>query len=177
MSAPDSRFIAALTRHQPVLEAFFHTQLRNRDDARDVLQETNVKLWEKSADWDPSTSFLPWAFAVARYTLLSHFRDCGRERLIFDSDVIDSMAGDCAAAATEAPVRQEALGQCLQKLGDHQRTLLREHYVGGRTLRELAASSGRTEAALKMTMLRLRQQLGACIDRRLGQALPAAPRP
>ncbi|MCU0791733.1 MAG: sigma-70 family RNA polymerase sigma factor [Opitutaceae bacterium] len=167
---PDSRFIEALTRHQPVLEAFCHAQLANRADARDVLQETNLKLWEKSASWDPETSFLPWAFAVARFTILSHVRDRMRERVVFDSDVVEIMAGECERAAAELPPRQEALGQCLQKLEPPHRSLLRDHYVSGHSLRDLATSLGRTEGALKMTMMRLRQQLGVCIDRNLKNA-------
>lgn len=167
---PDSRFIEALTRHQPVLEAFCHAQLANRADARDVLQETNIKLWEKSGSWNPETAFLPWAFAVARFTVLSHIRDRMRSRLVFDSDVVEHMASDCESAATDLPLRQEALGNCLQKLPEPQRSLLRDHYVGGRSLRDLAAATGRSEGALKMTMMRLRQQLGGCIDRNLKPA-------
>jgi RNA polymerase sigma-70 factor (ECF subfamily) len=167
---PDSRFIEALTRYQPVLEAFCHAQLANRADARDVLQETNVKLWEKSADWDPETGFLPWAFAVARFTILSHVRDRMRDRLVFDPDVVEIMVGECESAATDLPPRQEALGRCLQKLEAPHRSLLRDHYVSGRSLREIASNLGRTEGAVKMTMMRLRQQLGACIDRNLNQA-------
>jgi RNA polymerase sigma-70 factor (ECF subfamily) len=151
---PDSRFIEALTRYQPVLEAFCHAQLANRADARDVLQETNVKLWEKSADWDPETGFLPWAFAVARFTILSHVRDRMRDRLVFDPDVVEIMVGECESAATDLPPRQEALGRCLQKLEAPHRSLLRDHYVSGRSLREIASNLGRTEGAVKMTMMR-----------------------
>ena len=83
----ETRFIEALTRHQPALEAYCHANLAHREDAREVLQATCVKLWQKAADWDPETEFLPWAFTVARFTILSHYRDQQRERLIFDEDV------------------------------------------------------------------------------------------
>ncbi len=171
-NVPDSRFIEALTRHQPVLAAFCHSQLANPADARDVLQETNVKLWEKSAAWDPETSFLPWAYSVARFTILSHVRDRMRERLVFDSDVVELMGADCEAAASDLPVRQEALGRCLQKLDTTQRALLRDHYVGGRSVKEIASALGRTEGSMKMLMMRLRRQLGSCIDHNLKQACP-----
>ncbi|MEI6714959.1 MAG: sigma factor [Verrucomicrobiota bacterium] len=59
---------------------------------REVLQAVVVRLWEKSADWDPKTNFLPWAFAVARFTVLAHFRDQSRDRLVFDEDVVLAMA-------------------------------------------------------------------------------------
>lgn len=170
--APDTRFIEALTRHQPVLEAFCHANLANREDAREVLQETNVKLWEKSAAWNPETSFLPWAFAVARFTILSHIRDKMRDRLVFDVDVVEALGFDAGEAASELPERKEALGHCLEKLKPDQRDILQAHYINGRTLRDLAKSSQRTESAVKMVMLRLRQQLSECIQRQLRTATP-----
>ena len=162
-----ARFIAALTRHQPALEAFCHAQLAHRQDAREALQATCVKLWEKSGEWDPETEFLPWAFAVARFTVLSHLRDRMRDRLVFDEDVVQAMTAETEAAAGQFEDRREALDTCLQKLKPEQRGLLREHYIAGRTVRELSGTSGRSESAVKMILLRLREQLSACIQRQL----------
>lgn len=170
--APDSsRFIAALTRHQPALEAFCHAQLANRQDAQEALQATCVKLWEKSGDWDPETAFLPWAFAVARFTVLSHIRDRMRDRLVFDEDVMLAMADETETAAAQFEDRREALDTCLQKVKPEQRDLLQEHYITGRSVRELSAATGRSDSAVKMTLLRLREQLGVCITLQLRYAL------
>jgi RNA polymerase sigma-70 factor (ECF subfamily) len=168
---PDpAKFIAALTRHQPALEAFCHAQLAHRQDAQEALQATCVKLWEKSADWNPETEFLPWAFAVARFTVLSHLRDKMRDRLVFDEDVVLAMADDTETAAAKFEDRREALSACLQKVKPEQRDLLREHYIAGRSMRELSSSTGRSENAVKMILLRLREQLSACIERQLRPA-------
>ncbi|TAE78639.1 MAG: sigma-70 family RNA polymerase sigma factor [Verrucomicrobia bacterium] len=168
--SPDLRFVEALTRYQPVLSAFCHANLADRNAAAEVLQETNLKLWKKSGDWDPETEFLPWAFAVARFTILSHFRDKSRDRLVFDPDVVESLADDAERVATELPERREALGVCLGKLGAEQRALLHAHYVDGRPLREIARTTRRSDSAVKMNMLRLRQVLSDCIQRELGRA-------
>ena len=167
-SAQDpSRFIAALTRHQPALEAFCHAQLAHRQDAQEALQATCVKLWEKSGEWNPETEFLPWAFAVARFTVLSHLRDRMRDRLVFGEDVVLAMAEETETAAAQFEDRREALGTCLQKLNPEQRDLLQELYMAGRTVRELSGATGRSESAVKMILLRLREQLSACIERQL----------
>jgi RNA polymerase sigma-70 factor, ECF subfamily len=162
-----SRFIAALTRHQPALEAFCFAQLGNRQDAQEVLQVTCVKLWEKSSDWNPETEFLPWAFAVARFTVLSHIRDRMRDRLVFDEDVVMAMAEPTQELATQFEDRREALGTCLRKLKAEQRDLLQEHYIAGRSIRELSAATERSESAVKMILLRLREQLSHCINLQL----------
>jgi len=163
----DIRFIEALTRHQPALEAFCHANLANREDAREVLQATCVKLWQKAADWNPDTEFLPWAFTVARFMVLSHYRDHKRDRLVFDEDVIMAMADEIEEAATKFDNRREALTSCVRKLGQRQRNLLHNHYTLSRSLREIAEASGRSLSAVKMTLLRIRQQLSACIEREI----------
>ena len=163
----ETRFIEALTGHQPALEAFCHANLANREDAREVLQATCVKLWQKAADWDPDTEFLPWAFAVARFTVLSYYRDKKRDRLIFDEDVIQAMADEIEEAAITFDDRREALARCMKKLDQRQRALLHDHYTVSRSLREIAEATGRSLSAVKMTLLRIRQQLSTCIERQI----------
>ena len=170
MARPDfdqARFIAALTRHQPALEAFCHAQLANRQDAHEALQATCVKLWEKAAEWDAATEFLPWAFAVARFTVLSIVRDRKRDRLVFDEDVVLAMAQEAETMAAEFEERREALANCMQQLKAEQRGILHAHYLTGRTVREIATSTQRSESAVKMILLRLRAQLSECIQRQL----------
>ena len=90
-----------------------------------------------------------------------------RDRLVFDEDVVLAMATDAELAAGQFEDRREALGACLQKVKSDQRELLQEHYVAGRSIRELSASAARSESAVKMILLRLREQLSDCIDRQL----------
>jgi RNA polymerase sigma-70 factor, ECF subfamily len=163
----DTGFIEALTRHQPALEAFCHANLANREDAREVLQATCVKLWQKAADWDADTEFLPWAFTVARFTILSHYRDQKRDRLVFDEDVTRAMADEIEEAATAFDNRREALAKCMKKLDQRSWTLLHDHYTVSQSLRKIAETSGRSLSAIKMTLLRIRQQLSACIEREM----------
>jgi len=162
-----SRFVETLSRYQPALEAFCHANLASRHDAREVLQATCVKLWEKAAEWNPETEFLPWAFTVARFTVLAHIRDKMRDRLVFDEDVVLALAHETESAAAQFSARREALGLCMQKMKPEQREVLHEHYIVGRSLREISETTRRSEGALKMTLLRLRQQLGHCIERQL----------
>lgn len=163
----ETRFIEALTRHQPALEAFCYANLANREDAREVLQATCVKLWQKAGDWDPGTEFLPWAFTVARFTILSHYRDQKRDRLVFDEDVVQAMADEIEEAAIAFSDRRDALAKCMDKLDQRHRGLLHAHYTVSQSLREIAEASGRSLSAVKMTLLRIRQQLSACIEREM----------
>ena len=48
-------------------------------EVNDVLQETNLTLLKKREDYDPSRKFLPWAFSIARFTLMAYRKKRARE--------------------------------------------------------------------------------------------------
>lgn len=49
------------------------------DEVNDILQETNLTLLKKCDDFDNSRDFLPWAFSVARFTLMAFKQKRARE--------------------------------------------------------------------------------------------------
>lgn len=154
----------ALTGCQETLRAYCFAKIGNWADASDVVQATNIKLWEKMEEWDQSRPFLPWAFAVARHTVLSHYRDRQRERLVFDEDVMTIMEKHLRANAEQTPDLVDALRHCLEKLGEHPREILRAHYVEGWSLAEIADSGKSSPSGIKSLLFRLRRELARCIN-------------
>lgn len=170
---PGDEFIGQLTQHQAALHGYVLASLGDVHDAKDVLQRVNIVLWRKAAAWDPATKFLPWAFTVARFEVLAHIRDRARDRLLFDSDVVDLMSETSSASLHDQTDRHEALQRCLEKMRPIDRALLSEHYVAGRTLREIAEAAGRQAGAVRIQIMRLRQMLADCIRRKLEtEAMP-----
>jgi RNA polymerase sigma-70 factor (ECF subfamily) len=49
---------------------------RDADDARDLVQETFIRAWQRLAQYQPDRPLLPWLLAIAR----SRFRDDRRRR-------------------------------------------------------------------------------------------------
>lgn len=166
----ETRFIEELTRHQPALESFCHAHVVRREDSREVLQATCVKLWQKAADWNPDTAFLPWAFTVARFVAMSYVRDRMRDRLVLDENVVLAMADETEAVAAAFSERRDALEHCLRRVRAEQRGLLHAHYIDGRSVRDISQATGRGESAIKMNLLRLRQLLSQCIEQHLKTA-------
>ncbi len=172
-SQPDNRFVQAVTSNQLALTAYCRARLGNAEDAADVLQQLNVKLWEKHSDWDPETDFLPWAFSVARFTVLTFIRDASRDRLLFDQDVCELIVDETENAAGNAFGRHAALKECLKKVDVSNLEILKRHYIAGVPLKEIAEAAGRSHGAIKGLLFRIRRQLGPCIDSKLaikGQA-------
>jgi DNA-directed RNA polymerase specialized sigma24 family protein len=56
-----------------------------------------------------------------------------------------------------------ALRTCIEGLQKHSAGLIRDAYFKGRTAAEIAQESGKTEGAVWVTMMRIRQTLRECI--------------
>src|SRR6187549_4198635 len=53
--------------------------LRNADVARDLVQETFIKVWRRCAMFHGDSELLPWIEAILRHGLLDTLRRGGRE--------------------------------------------------------------------------------------------------
>jgi len=164
---PDDRFIRAFTESQAALRGYCAASIGNPEDARDVFQKVCLVLWKKVGDWDPSTPFLKWAFAVARFEILAYVRDESRDRLVFDEDVVLAMTNTTERLAEKQVERRDALEKCLAKLKPDHREALTAHYAKGYNFHEIAEQQNRGLSAVKVMMMRLRQSLGKCIENQL----------
>jgi len=166
---PDT-FIEALTENQVALKCFVRASLGNQADLDDVTQKTNLILWKKASNWDPSTPFLRWAFTVARYEILSYYRDKGREKLVFDEDVVSMMTDESTNVAEEIPERLIALRSCLAQLKPEHKHILNARYATKTPISKIAALVNKTEDGVKSLMLRLRKKLNQCVTNKLKSA-------
>ena len=60
----------------------------------DVVQETNLVLWRKKDEFREDAPFMPWALAIARFQVLAHVRDQGRDKCLLDSELVAALSED-----------------------------------------------------------------------------------
>ena len=168
MTGDDRNFAALLEKERVRLASFVLAVAGDRHAADDLLQATCLELWRIRRTFRPGTDFGAWSRTVARYQIMRYFRKRHREKVTFSSEAIDRIADAYAApAATDDEALRGALEQCLDLVPTESRALLRERYNHDCSIRTLAERSGRTEAGIKMALLRLRRQLADCIASRL----------
>jgi RNA polymerase sigma-70 factor (ECF subfamily) len=160
-------FCAELTRHQARLRGLVRCLLFDPAAGEDVLQDTNLTLLRKAADFRPGTDFWAWASQVARYQVLTHCKRFKRDKLVFSPDMLATLADEAIARAAEFDVRREALEACLARLPPPQRQLLELRYGPKTSIEEIAAALERTAGSIRQTLFRIRQALLACVERRL----------
>jgi RNA polymerase sigma-70 factor (ECF subfamily) len=160
----EAEFVGQITSHQPELHAFIISLMPGTEGAEDVLQETNLVLWEKRKTFQRGTNFRAWVFQIARYKVMAHRRKLANLGfLIFDDDLAEQLAEECEAEPEEFSVRREALKKCLARLKEPERQLIEHRYVSESNLDDFAQKSGRSAESLRVTLFRLRAGLKKCI--------------
>jgi RNA polymerase sigma-70 factor (ECF subfamily) len=169
--APESRprddeaFVQAIAGHQSRLYAYIVSLLGDRDQANDVLQETNVVLWRKAGEFEAGTSFAAWAYRIAYFQVLALRRRQSRERVVFSDRLVGRLAEEAVRDAEGFDSRRRQLERCLDDLPPRHRQLLELRYRDAVPVETLAGALGRSANAVALTLFRIRRRLSECIER------------
>jgi RNA polymerase sigma-70 factor (ECF subfamily) len=167
MTDDDRDFAALLEGERLRVASFVLALVGDRHAADDLAQSTFLELWRIRKTFRLGSDFGAWSRTVARYQIMRHFRKKRREKVWFSSEAMDRIAD---AYAEDAEAGAEDLRDAPEG-----RELLRGRYNHGISVRALAQRAGRTEAGLKMALMRLRRRLADCIaSRRWGRERPDA---
>jgi len=160
-------FLRLLSQHERRVKAYILALVPNWADADDLYQETNVRLWEQFADYDPEKDFGAWACTIAHYMVLAYRKKSSREKERFSQAFVNTVAEEVAATSNDIDRRYHTLQYCLQKLNERNRNLVRLCYSGTDSLKAVAEQTGRSVAALYKALSRIRHSLHECIEKNL----------
>lgn len=134
------------------LRSYFARRLDSPADVEDLVQETLIAVHTRRATYDPGQPFTAWAYAVARYKLIDHWRRNRIRKHVPIDDVSDWLADE--GASTEDGVVRADLDRVLSVLPERQRTLVRDVKIEGLSLAEAGARMGVSEGAAKVALHR-----------------------
>ncbi len=160
-----AEFVRLLSTCERRLHTYVLAMVGNLTDADDVIQETNVRLWEQFAEYR-GNDFGNWACAIAYYQVLSFRKRTNRVQK-FSDDFFAHTAREMNARADELEARQHALGYCLEKLSPADRELVLTSYSGQHTIQQVATLVGRSVTATYQALWRIRNSLRRCVEHRL----------
>lgn len=136
-------------RYAPVLLGLLARQLRARDEANDLLQQTFLQLHRARFDFDPGQRFKPWIFTIALNLKREYFR---RARRRPESSLDDERMAEPSVEARGA-MRWEAhrdLVRGLDKVRPDQREVIELHWFAGLSFSEIGECLGLTANAVKV---------------------------
>lgn len=159
------RFLRHFLAHEREVFRTVAAIVPNVEDARDVVQQVALALWERFAEYDPARPFAPWAcaFAVnlARQWLTRH----QRWQALLNAGLADELVRRREELLPEMDSRFRHLENCMNKLADDQRGLIEGYYQKRVSVESLAMEAGRTQEAVYKMLQRLRAALRSCIER------------
>ena len=156
----DAALDRLMARHAGAVIAFLTRLLGDADDARDLAQETFVRVYRARQDYRPAHRFRAWLFTIAA--------NLGRSRLRWRSRHPTAPleeAGPAAATADDpaeaiaARERQAAVRRAVAELPDDLREAVALCEWDDLSVAEAAGVLGATPKAVESRLYRARQQL------------------
>ena len=141
---------ALLTALAPLMRAFFSRRMRGAgDDVEDLVQETLIAIHTRRASYDRDRPFTAWAYAVARYKMIDHFRR-QRHHVPFE-DLEQILVAEGFQEAASARLDVDSL---LKGISPKQARAIRETKLDGLSVAEAAERAGISEADVKVSVHR-----------------------
>lgn len=118
---------------------------------------------ESLAEFEPGTRFDQWTYRVVRNQVLYYRQKKQRDRLLFNQELVDSIADRMASNHPSGGAYSDALESCLSGLSSDDRELVHKRYEPGATNRSIAKLIGRSESAISRALNRIYLALLQCI--------------
>ncbi|OUJ73372.1 RNA polymerase sigma factor [Hymenobacter crusticola] len=147
----DDRALAQLYRlHLPMVSHFVLQNSGTEDEAKDVYQEGVMVFYEKVRDGslELSCQIKTYLYAVCRRLWLKRLAEKGRfgGRLDDHEPFLETGAEADLAEAEERDRRFALMGEALEQIGEPCRSLLEGFYLLDRSMQQLTADFGYTNA-------------------------------
>ncbi len=167
-------FCGLVRLHQARVHLHLAYQLGRKDVVDDLAQEVFLIAYRQLAEFRGESPFHLWLLGIARNRVWKHLRTearskRGQERTI-EAALAEWRLALGEGAATDVDPRDHefaALRRCIENLPGTSSELVAQHYFQRRSLVQIAEALGKKTSAVRMTLLRTRQALRECVQRRL----------
>ena len=89
----------------------------------------------------------------------------GRDKIHFDDEIVESLAGAVEDVAPNYDSRLDALQTCIDELPDRQRDIVTRRYLNSESVQDIASDLGFKANAASQLLFRARANLLKCINR------------
>jgi RNA polymerase sigma-70 factor (ECF subfamily) len=156
-------FVEMLTQHQRSLYGYIFSLVRNSSDSDDLLQETNLVLWNKRLEFKLGTNFMAWACKIAFNKVQNFLKSRGRSRVHFNENLLCKLSDMQIDRSEVHMIKYTMLIYCLEKLSSKSKELLKLCYDENHSIQEVAKQLGRPVGSIYNTLSQIRLKLWKCI--------------
>lgn len=163
----DQNAIQLITEVQVGLYRYLSVLVFSHEEIEEIRQETNMVLWRKRDQFNKIENFQAWARRIAYLEVLVWRRRKGRAPQLLDDDVLERVAEAGSQQATDSEDRSAALMQCMQRLSEKDRSMLKMRYQEEMTSIAIGEQLSRSAGGVRQSLLRIHRSLRECVQRRL----------
>lgn len=160
----DSSAAAALIEHlTPALFRFFASQMGDRQDARDMVQDAWLRIHRARHTYRPGEPALPWIYAIARHVRVDRYR---KHRRIASRELQMETLPETASVAPEAAAAGPDFEEMIAALPKSQREVVTLLKVNGLSLEEVARATSTSVGSVKQKAHRAYEKLRTVLGSR-----------
>jgi RNA polymerase sigma-70 factor (ECF subfamily) len=139
-------------------------RVSDQQTAEDLTSQVFLKAWEKLGQYRPRSPFLAWLYAIARNTVIDHYRT-QRPTVSLDEVAPVRARSQGPDAALELRFEMESVQSALQQLTAEQQEVLLLKFIGEFDTARIARRMGKSQGAVRALQMRALQALARIIDK------------
>lgn len=156
--------------NQGKLRGYVFSATRDYHATEDILQEVAIVVAKKATVYDASRPALPWFMGIARNQIQRLYRARGREAGNVSFDLLEEFVPLYAEYDNETMTdRQAALRNCVEKMPEKQRRIMRMRYVEELDCSQISKTIGRSVQGIYGVLKRMKDGLRKCVEFQLNQ--------
>lgn len=169
IDSPDyQEFISYLQQNKKRIFGFIFAAVPDYATAEDIMQDTIIRLWLKYSTFEPGTNFAAWGVSYAKYVIMEYRKKNRGSCVQFDNQSLDNLS-ILFESDRHVDYRVEALRDCLSKLPEASRQVIRMRYSDNLTIKSIAIRLGRSIPGMYKAMMKIQSLLQECVEGRLGR--------
>ena len=142
---------------------------RNRDEAKDILQDGFVKVFSSLSDYGRAGSFEGWVRRIMVNTAIDAFRKQARSSIFADSDFVNENAAEKAEDETEDDMQGITTAdilQAVQQLSPVYRTIFNLYVMEELSHKQIADQLGISEGTSKSNYFKAKANLRRMLEKK-----------
>ena len=165
---PDiEEFESHVREHQAGLRAFIRALGADEAWVDDLAQEAFLVAYRRFHDFEPGTDFGKWLRSIARRLLANERRKEARHCRLLPFAVADALLHqepDQDAASPDPEGLLPVMQECVDRLPDRSRDLLRRRYAANEKAKDIAQDLRITADLVRQQLFRIRMAVKECIE-------------
>ncbi len=162
-------FDQLVREYSPALYAFILRMVSNVEDAQDILQDTFVKVWEKSHQFRGKSSLKTWIYRIAINLCYTQLKRRQRWSFSFMEDIQVLVSSSDPVKDTEKIFHQEVLEKSLVTLTPRQRSVVIARIYEDLPFAQISEAVGCSVNAAKVHFYEGKKRIAAYMKAQVGE--------